>query len=333
MLVGEGVQGLVTIIVPLYNRAKLICGMLDSVKSQIYRPIELIIVDDGSTDGGGTLAEQWGLTFGEPDFSVRVLRQSNRGAPAARNAGLRESGGEFIQFFDSDDRMTRFKLCAQIAALQSERAAGFAFSEVTSSKIHDMPGLLARLDSSKNSIDRFVPVSGAAISASIARGVLRRSSCREVGPWTESLTRYQDWEYSVRYVACGRLSLASAGIGFVTGLHDGPRIKDESANSVDNLQLISNAAESALSAITSSSHGGKIARIKIAQLYSFGLLAALDAGQDLEAAQFMSRIRRLTPLYHQVRTKNEIYFQIARGVGVWRLKQFQRLMSALKKTG
>lgn len=87
----------VTVVLPLYNKATYVRRALDSIAAQSFGDFEVLIVDDGSTDGGGEIAAQY------PDPRMRVLRQPNAGPGAARNRGVAEARGEFIAFLDADD--------------------------------------------------------------------------------------------------------------------------------------------------------------------------------------------------------------------------------------
>lgn len=99
---------LVSCIVPVFNGERYLAEALDSILAQQYRPIEIVVVDDGSTDGTAALVRSYG-------DRVRALRQPNAGAPAARNLGLQTARGELIAFLDSDDLWHRDKLARQIA--------------------------------------------------------------------------------------------------------------------------------------------------------------------------------------------------------------------------
>jgi glycosyltransferase involved in cell wall biosynthesis len=90
----------VSVIIPLYNKAPYIDRALDSAVAQTFRDFEVIVVDDGSTDEGARLVEEYG------DGRVRLLRQSNAGPGAARNRGIAEARGEFLAFLDADDEWT-----------------------------------------------------------------------------------------------------------------------------------------------------------------------------------------------------------------------------------
>jgi glycosyltransferase involved in cell wall biosynthesis len=92
--------GLVSVVMPSHNSEAFLGDAVESVLGQTYRPIELLIVDDGSTDGSAGLME--GLARHYPE-QVRCLRQRNRGPYPARNLGLGRARGEFIAFLDADD--------------------------------------------------------------------------------------------------------------------------------------------------------------------------------------------------------------------------------------
>ena len=95
--------GLASVIIPAYNRAELLAETLESVKTQTYRPIELIVVDDGSEDDTADRVEGWRKDNEDDQFAVLYERQSNQGTSAARNRGLEICSGEYIQLLDSDD--------------------------------------------------------------------------------------------------------------------------------------------------------------------------------------------------------------------------------------
>ncbi|MEA5550657.1 glycosyltransferase family A protein [Anabaena cylindrica UHCC 0172] len=98
---------LVTVIIPVYNYANYIAATLDSVFAQTYRPIEVIVVDDGSTDNSAE------IMLGYPE--VQYLYQSNQGVSVARNMAIAAAKGEFIAFLDADDLWKPDKLSLQIA--------------------------------------------------------------------------------------------------------------------------------------------------------------------------------------------------------------------------
>ena len=104
---------MISIIIPLYNKADSIANALDSIFAQTYQDFEVIVVDDGSTDGGANIVEQ----YSKP--RIRLIRQQNAGVSAARNRGIAEAKGEHVSFLDADDEwMPQF--LEEIIALQNE---------------------------------------------------------------------------------------------------------------------------------------------------------------------------------------------------------------------
>ena len=123
-LPGTGQPGLVSIVIPTYNRAALIGGAIDSVLNQTYRNVEVIVVDDGSSDDTRAVVKRY-------DARVRYVYQPNAGVSAARNTGFANARGEFIGLLDSDDRFLPWKLDAQIRVLRQRPEAGMVWTDMT----------------------------------------------------------------------------------------------------------------------------------------------------------------------------------------------------------
>ena len=107
-----------SIIIPIYNVEDTLRRCLESVLGQMDDRMEVIIVDDGSTDTSGQIAEQ--MTAGRTD--CRLIRQANKGLSAARNAGIKAATGEYITFTDSDDFVARGTYTALLAVLEEHPA-------------------------------------------------------------------------------------------------------------------------------------------------------------------------------------------------------------------
>ena len=93
---------IVSIIVPVYNAEKTIQRCVESILGQDFQDFELLLIDDGSQDASGALCD----AFAQRDARVRVLHKENGGVSAARNLGLSQAQGVYLQFLDSDDWIT-----------------------------------------------------------------------------------------------------------------------------------------------------------------------------------------------------------------------------------
>jgi glycosyltransferase involved in cell wall biosynthesis len=113
----------ISVVIPVYNGSKFISAALRSALNQTLRPSEIIVVDDGSTDGSADIAE----AFGNP---VRVIRRPHGGAGSALNVGIEESEGELLAFLDADDLWTPDKLALQCAVLKSAPSLDAVFGRV-----------------------------------------------------------------------------------------------------------------------------------------------------------------------------------------------------------
>lgn len=186
------IQGLVSTVIPVFNRPKLLEEAVASVLEQTYRPIEIIIADDGSDDDTRRLADELAVGHGD---TVHVLHLPHRGAGPAREAGRLRARGEFIQYLDSDDRLLPRKFELQVAALRTAPHCGAAYGYIQTYGAtgsdraplkwsgHEIPQLFPKL-----LVDRWWNTDCP---------LFRRSVCDEVGPWSD-LRYSQDWEYDAR---------------------------------------------------------------------------------------------------------------------------------------
>jgi glycosyltransferase involved in cell wall biosynthesis len=116
----------VSIVMAMYNTRRYVHEAIESVLGQAYPHFELIIVDDGSTDGGHEVVR------GYSDPRIRLIRTANHGLSAARNCGVGESRGNYITFLDSDDLLLPMSLCSRITALaQTGTEVAFSRNVVT----------------------------------------------------------------------------------------------------------------------------------------------------------------------------------------------------------
>ncbi|HBB32699.1 MAG TPA: glycosyltransferase family 2 protein [Cyanobacteria bacterium UBA8803] len=138
---------LVSVIIPVYNCDRYLAEAIESVLNQTYQPLEVIVIDDGSTDGSAEVAKSF-----HP--SVRYYYQPQSGAGAARNYGIDLAQGSFLAFLDADDIWVPDKLTQQMEVLENEPQVDMVFghiqqfhspelAETVKNKIHCPPNLMA----------------------------------------------------------------------------------------------------------------------------------------------------------------------------------------------
>ncbi len=115
---------MISVVIPVYNAESYLAQALESVARQTCTTIEILVIDDGSTDRSEEVAQ------GYPDSRIRVVRQPNGGPAAARNHGVRLARGDFLAFLDADDLWEPLKLEVQLEALRARPDAAMAFGEL-----------------------------------------------------------------------------------------------------------------------------------------------------------------------------------------------------------
>ena len=198
-----GQKGLVSVVIPTYNRNKIIKDTLESVRDQTYRPIELIVVDDGSTDGTESFIREWEESI-KPGSSLffHYFYQENQGQAAARNFGILRSRGEYIQYLDSDDLLHPNKIEKQMHVACSY--PGFIlcgpWRHVRELKeVNILKEASDLLDLNQDIIDQWLHGYYFAPHALL----WPRSVVMSIGPWDESLVRELDGDYFLKAVLNG----------------------------------------------------------------------------------------------------------------------------------
>lgn len=119
---------LISIIVPIYNTADYLPTCLDSILAQTYQNIEIVLINDGSTDNSTKIAQD----YIKKDPRIKLFNQKNQGLSAARNTGIQKSTGEYLTFVDSDDAIEPTMLKSMLTALKTSKAtiAVCSFKEI-----------------------------------------------------------------------------------------------------------------------------------------------------------------------------------------------------------
>lgn len=170
-----------SVIIPVYNGEDFLADALESVLRQDYVPVEIIVVDDGSTDGTAAVARSYGK-------DVIYVYQPNSGPPAARNRGIKQARGDLISFLDADDLWPDDKLHWQVPLLLEEEETDILLG-----------------------LKRIIPMEGHAesrywsgipgrveMALSLGCGLMRRSVFARVGVFCETLFHCDDWDWFMR---------------------------------------------------------------------------------------------------------------------------------------
>lgn len=185
-----GQPPLVSVVIPTYNGARYLGAAIESVLGQTHPCLEVLVVDDGATDGTPDVAAGYGPR-------VRLLRQANAGTAAARNTGVAHARGEFIALLDHDDLWEPRKLECQLPLFADDPAIGAVFAgieffraetgEVTAGYF---PGL--ELDAHDLLAHRVLPIQTV---------IFRRAALAAVGPFDAALRGTDDWDMGIRLAA------------------------------------------------------------------------------------------------------------------------------------
>ena len=203
---------LVSIVIPAYNAEKDIAQAIHSAVSQTYRQIEIIVVDDGSQDGTVRTARETLQSGFNGRWSIVEL-DVNRGVSAARNAGVNQANGEWIQFLDSDDAIAADKVEAQ---MKYARAAGPDVSAIYSSWRHVHLEDGSFVPAGPVNTPRYEgkhPLMFCMYYAPLHHGacLIRRSALKRVQGFNESMRSYEDADILVRLTReTGRLQFAAS---------------------------------------------------------------------------------------------------------------------------
>lgn len=182
---------LISVIVPAFNAAAFLPDALNSLLRQTHRNLEVIVVNDGSTDDTAALLAAWCAR----DPRVRAVHQQNRGLPAARNAGLSVARGDYIAFLDADDVVHPIKLEHQLAYLTAHPDADLVYSDYGTADAALQP-----LTEEVIGIKR-LPLREVYTYTNVfpvMSPLLRRTLVERVGGFDEQLRACEDWDYWVR---------------------------------------------------------------------------------------------------------------------------------------
>jgi glycosyltransferase involved in cell wall biosynthesis len=193
----------VSVVIPTYNCASYLAEALQSVLAQDFRDLEIVVVDDGSTDATPAVAARF-----ESSPRVRYLARPHGGVSRARNEGLRSSTGEYVAFLDADDTWPRAdKLSTQVAFLDARREIGWVFADVQdfveggrclTPYLRSVGFYTAGGDAIAPLRLRVATLCGPRFYIPTGTVLIRRACLESVGGFDETLQMYEDLDLWVR---------------------------------------------------------------------------------------------------------------------------------------
>lgn len=188
---------LVSAIIATYNRRDYVGQAIDSVLAQTYPQVELLVVDDGSTDGTGDLLQQ---QYGS---RIRYVYQTNQGRSAARNCGMSLAGGDYIAFLDSDDMWMPDKLAHQVRFMQEHPEYGLTH---TFSDVMDADGIPNREATAirhayyQRALQRGYTYEGMSRECImfLSTVMVRRPLLDHIGAMDPAIPAFEDWDWYLR---------------------------------------------------------------------------------------------------------------------------------------
>ncbi len=191
----------VSVLIPVFNAEKYISATIENVLKQTYSDIEIVIVDDGSTDKSYEIAQTY------QSEKIKVFRQENKGASAARNLAFEKSTGDLIQYLDADDLLSYNKIEAQVKLFESINdtraiiASGIVLFDGDLMSSIAIPHKQMSTKSYNKPLDLLVDICCERNIVQSSIWLVHRDLIVEVGEWNEQLTLNDDGEYFFRVVA------------------------------------------------------------------------------------------------------------------------------------
>ncbi len=222
----------ISVVIPAFNRCATIMRSVNSVLSQEFLPLEVIVVDDGSEDGTSDLLRA------ANDRRIRVVSLgARRGAQAARNAGICAAGGEWVAFLDSDDEWLPGKLSRQVEALNSSGGKPFTVVHTDCWRVDHKAGTRTVWNippvEGENPYTRMLSSGGP-----MFQGMLTSKSALEaIGLLDEAVPAYQEWETTIRLARFCRFVHIREPL-FIYHCYEGEAISRDSVRAVAGYRYI-----------------------------------------------------------------------------------------------
>jgi glycosyltransferase involved in cell wall biosynthesis len=213
---------LVSVIMPCYNGERYLAEAIDSALGQTHPRVEVIVVDDGSTDGSPGVAEGYG-------DRIRWTQLDHSGIAGARNHGIAQARGEYLAFLDADDLWPNDKLERQVSALEADPSLGMVIGDMEQFVSPELIG----------TVDHKVAFVEGAVAARMPGSVLvRRSEWDRVGPFSTQLVTGEFMDWISRAGALGVKSVQQPGVVLRRRIHQSNHGRIQKDAKADYLKVV-----------------------------------------------------------------------------------------------
>ena len=207
---------LVSVVIPVFNGERFLREAVQSVLDQRYSPVEIVIVDDGSTDGTETVARSFSET-------VRYLKQTNKGPAAARNRGIEHAQGSLLAFADADDLWPPDKLKLQLSYLIEDPAIEI---------------VMGRIQQVFVGADQGEPFGDPAFSVNLGSAIIRKSVFERVGLFDETMRYSEDVDWFMRAREGGAAIKTIDAVTLLYRQHDQNMTRGKSTSELNVLKAL-----------------------------------------------------------------------------------------------
>ncbi|MBR5673719.1 MAG: glycosyltransferase family 2 protein [Muribaculaceae bacterium] len=209
----------ISIIIPVYNRADIVGATLDSVVAQTHRPLQVVLVDNYSTDNTLQVLETFKKEHPGDGFNVEIVREEHHTAGAARNRGFEQATGEWVLFFDSDDQMEEGLVASYVKLIERAQRKGKALDLISARSTLVFPDGSSR-QAPFHCGDLFA---NHILHGQLAtqRYAVRREFFASTDGWNIDLPRWNDWELGLRLLLANPHVAYMGGKSRVTINHNG----------------------------------------------------------------------------------------------------------------
>jgi len=272
---------LVSVVIPAYNAEATIAAAIDSVRAQTHGDLEILVIDDGSTDTTADVIAGYG-------DSVTVVRNENQGVSRARNAGIERARGPFVAFLDADDVWQPQKLAAQVARLHERPDAGMCFCAVDRTDVA-LTFLVRQPAVEYDDYTEALLLWSCVIPAAPSTVLCTSDLLRDLGGFDPAFSQCADWDFLIR---------ASLRARFVA-VHDAlTNYRTHAHNMSKSVPLLERDTFAVLDKFYATSHARRFHEIR-RRVYSnhWMILSGsyLHAGRTSDAVRCLRRGARLHP--------------------------------------